>query len=135
MDSVERLVVASVAVTARALNESAPDLTFAQWRVLVLVDRPDGMAVGAIAAALGAKIAAVSRLVGRLNRRGLVTTRRGHQDARIVLVALTAAGAELRNRVVKNRRIELADLLAEAGMDASAEPLIERLASVLGAFE
>src|SRR3954470_2907922 len=90
LHQIERVVVASVAMTARALADVAPELTFVQWRVLVLVDAPDG--VGAIAAALGAKIAATSRLIGRLRARGLVETKRGDADARVVLVTLTARG-------------------------------------------
>src|SRR4051794_27720928 len=103
----ERIAVASVAVTARALADVAPHLTFVQWRVLVLVDEPGGRAVGWISQELGAKIAAISRLIGRLRARGLVETRRSDGDARIVLVSLTDAGAELRTRVVERRRDEL----------------------------
>ncbi len=132
---VERIVVASVAVTARALSDSNPELTLGQWRVLVLVDRPDGMAVGAIAKSLEAKIAAVSRLVGRLRQRGLVQTRRSDADARIVLVRLTASGRRLRRQIVERRRAVLAGLLADAGLTRDMQPVVERLAAVLGATE
>jgi DNA-binding MarR family transcriptional regulator len=127
----ERIVVASVAVTARALADVAPELTLVQWRVLVLVDRPGGIPVGSIAAALGTKIASASRLVGRLRQRGLVQTRRSEDDARVVLVSMTAQGLALRNRVVDRRRRELHAAIADARLTPAAAPLLERLATVL----
>jgi DNA-binding MarR family transcriptional regulator len=127
----ERIVVASVAVTARALADVAPELTLVQWRVLVLVDRPGGIPVGSIAAALGTKIASASRLVGRLRQRGLVQTRRSEDDARVVLVSMTAQGLDLRNRVVDRRRRELHAAIADARLTPAAAPLLERMATVL----
>jgi DNA-binding MarR family transcriptional regulator len=132
---VERVVVASVAVTARALNDANPELTLSQWRVMVLVDRPGGMAVGALANSLDAKIAAVSRLVGRLRERGLVQARRSDQDARVVLVSLTAKGRALRRRIVDRRRAVLASLLADTGTTRGMLPAVTRLAQVLEAAE
>jgi DNA-binding MarR family transcriptional regulator len=130
---VERVVVAAVAVTARVLTELGPELTLGQWRVLVLVDRADGMAVGAISAELGAKIAAVSRLVGRLRERGLVETRRSSVDARVVLVKLTPEGRRRRRRIVAGRRAVLARLLSGADLGREAQLPIERLAAALEA--
>jgi DNA-binding MarR family transcriptional regulator len=127
----ERIVVASVAVTARALADVAPELTLVQWRVLDLVDRPGGIPVGSIAAALGTKIASASRLVGRLRQRGLVQTRRSEDDARVVLVSMTAQGLDLRNRVVDRRRRELHAAIADARLTPAAAPLLERMATVL----
>jgi DNA-binding MarR family transcriptional regulator len=132
---VERIVVAAVALTARALSGSSPELTLSQWRVLVLVDQPGGMAVGAIAGQLNGKIAAVSRLVGRLRERGLVETRRADPDARIVLVSLTPAGRRLRRRIVRGRRAVLAKLLTNAALPRGAQPVIERLAAALEATQ
>jgi DNA-binding MarR family transcriptional regulator len=127
----ERIVVASVAVTARARAVVAPELTLVQWRVLVLVDRPGRIPVGSIAAALGTKIASASRLVGRLRQRGLVQTRRSEDDARVVLVSMTAQGLDLRNRVVDRRRRELHAAIADARLTPAAAPLLERMATVL----
>ena len=127
----ERVVVASVAVTARALAEVAPELTFLQWRVLVLVDAPDGMGVGQLATALDAKIAAVSRLIGRLRVRGLVETRRGDSDARTVFVRLTAKGEDLRQRVVERRRLELRAAVGQAQLPRETVATIDWLAGAL----
>jgi DNA-binding MarR family transcriptional regulator len=130
---VERIVVASVAVTARLLSEEGAELTLSQWRVLVLVDRPGGMPVGAVAAALRAKIAAVSRLVGRLNARGLVQTRRADADGRVVLVSLTTAGRRLRRRIVHGRRAQLEKLLAESDLGHDGKAHFGQLAAALEA--
>lgn len=127
----ERMVVASVGITARALAEVAPELTFVQWRVLVLVDDPDGVAIGTIATALGAKIAAMSRLVGRLRTHGLVATQRSEVDARIVLVHLTELGLDLRDRVVERRRGELQAGIDDADLLPGTDRVLERLAAVL----
>ncbi len=131
LPTLERIVVASVAITARALAEVAPELTFVQWRALVLVDRPEGIAVGALATALGAKIAAMSRLVGRLHARGLVETHRGEADARVVLVTLTSAGGELRSRVVARRREDVRAAIASTSLPSDASVVLERIAVAL----
>ena len=135
LPDVERIVVAAVGVTARALADVAPELTLLQWRVLVLIDQPDGIAVGAIAIALGAKIAAVSRLVGRLRDRGLLQTRRADHDARIILVSLSDAGTSLRRRVVRRRRDELRVALERAQLGGDSKTTLRRLASVLESIE
>ncbi|HET7029721.1 MAG TPA: MarR family transcriptional regulator [Candidatus Limnocylindrales bacterium] len=134
LNDLERIVVASVAITARALADVGPDLTLIQWRVLVLVDRPLGMPVGAIAAALGAKIAATSRLIGRIRARGLVETRRSDDDARVVLVSLTDRGLAVRRRVVNRRRRALRSAIADARLPADAASTLDRLALVLEAL-
>jgi DNA-binding MarR family transcriptional regulator len=130
-EDLERIVIASVAVTARALADVSPELTLVQWRVLVLVDQHGGMGIGPIAAALGTKIAAVSRLIGRLRARGLVETRRGESDARLVLVSLTPKGEELRARVVERRRAELSVALAQLLLQDQAARTVDLLADAL----
>jgi DNA-binding MarR family transcriptional regulator len=112
----ERLVVASVAVTASALAEVAPELTFLQWRLLVVVEEPSGIAEGVLAAAMGSKLAATSRLVGRLRGRGLVETRPAASDARVTLVTLTEEGRALHANVVRRRRRALRRALESSGV-------------------
>jgi DNA-binding MarR family transcriptional regulator len=128
---VERIVVASVGITARALGEVAPELTLVQWRALVLVDVAASIPVGSLAAALDAKIAAVSRLVGRLRTKGLVKTNRDAIDGRLVLVALTERGRELRRQVVERRRKDLATAIESANLPPDARDVVAGLAAVL----
>lgn len=130
----ERIVVASVALTARVLAEVAPDLTFLQWRVLVVVDEAaDGVAVGAIAGELGARLAATSRLVGRLRDRGLLATDKAPNDNRVTLVRLTEAGEALRSAVVERRRSILAWGAQRGGLTIADLPSADRVVRALEA--
>jgi DNA-binding MarR family transcriptional regulator len=131
LPALERVVVASVAVTARALAEVAPELTFVQWRVLAVLDSDDGEPVGKVAHALDAKVAAVSRLLSRMRRRGFVETRRDAADARVVRVTLTETGRALRERVVDRRRTDLAAAV-RAGLPSDAMVTLDRVATALG---
>jgi len=97
----ERLVVGSVAITARAIAAADADLTFMQWRVLLVVGEcEDGHAVGEIATRIGAHASPASRVVSRLKRRGLVSTSKREPDKRVVCIRLTETGRNLRARVL-----------------------------------
>ena len=114
--ALEEIAFGSVAITTRALATAGLDLTFAQWRVLVIVgDDPAGATVTEIATRLDGEVSPVSRLVGRLGRRGLVRTSKDDRDRRVTRVTLTDAGAELRQTVLDHRRRLLAEVLVEAG--------------------
>ncbi len=107
----------SVAVTSRALATVGLELTFAQWRVLVVVgEKPEeGATVTEIADRLGAEISPVSRLVSRLAGRGLVVADKDERDRRVTRVTVSDAGREIRETVVERRRELLAEVLAAAG--------------------
>jgi DNA-binding MarR family transcriptional regulator len=127
--ALERLVVGSVAITARAIAAAEADLTFMQWRVLLVVGgNEEGMAVGEIAARIGAHASPTSRIVSRLRRRGLLEAAKGQSDARIVRVSLTGAGRDLRNRVLELRSQDLAALIASASLAPSEAEAVARLA-------
>jgi len=127
--ALDAVVIGSVAVTARALATVALELTFAQWRVLVIVgESATGATVTEIAGRLGAEISPVSRLVSRLARRGLVNTRKDDRDRRVTRVTATDGGRELRETVFKRRREFLADVLAAAGpIEPDAEAALDRI--------
>ena len=129
--ALERVVVASVGRTAKVLAEVAPELTLVQWRVLVVVDDPDGVPVSQVASSLGAKLSAVSRLLGRLRDHGLVATRRDETDARVIRVSLTPKGRALRDRIVARRRASLAEAVARIDAAPGTEAALRQLAGVL----
>ena len=107
VEAVERLSVEAIGVTALALTRVDPDLelTLRQWRALVVIESTSrGLRVGEIAARLGSSGPSTSRLVRRLEERGLVDARRDESDRRATLVRLTAAGERLRTALVKQRR-------------------------------
>ena len=127
--ALEAVAFGSVAVTTRAIAAAGLDLTFAQWRVLVVVgESPNGATVTEVAARLGAEISPVSRLVSRLARRGVVKARKDDQDRRVTRVTVTEEGRALRETVIARRRELLADVLAAAGpIGPEAEAALERI--------
>ncbi len=136
----ERIAVGAVDLTTRALAQADPgfELTFPQWRaLLVLGEEQDGVRIGAVAARVGVTLPATSRLLKRLERRGLTTLAVEEQDRRATRARLTDRGREVRAAILAHRRAamqEIAGALAEpdrvdlaSGLRAIAAGL-ERLA-------
>ena len=131
----ERLVVGSVAITARAIAAADAELTFMQWRVLLVVGEcEDGQAVGEIADRIGAHASPASRVISRLRRRGLVSTDKGDLDKRVVCVRLTAAGRALRARILALRGRDLVDVLEIVSMTPEESEALGRLAQAFEPF-
>jgi DNA-binding MarR family transcriptional regulator len=131
----ERLVVGSVAITARAIAAADAELTFMQWRVLLVVgEREEGQAVGEIATRIGAHASPASRVVSRLKRRGLVSTDKGELDKRVVRVRLTDAGRDLRARVLALRGSDIAQVIAAASIAPGESEGLARLAQAFEPF-
>lgn len=131
----ERLVVGSVAITARAIAAADAELTFMQWRVLLVVgEHEEGQAVGEIATRIGAHASPASRVVSRLKRRGLVSTDKGELDKRVVCVRLTEAGRDLRARVLALRGSDIAQVIAAASISPGESVTLARLAQAFEPF-
>ncbi len=131
----ERVVVGSVSVTARAVAEAAPELSLLQWRVLVvLVGQSDGTTVTEVAERIGSRLPATSRLLGRMRARHLVTMRKDHPDGRVTTVLLTPEGEALWERVAGRRREELDAALAAARLEAGDHGVLSRLAEAFSVF-
>ena len=103
---IERLLTSGIGITARAIDQTAQaaELTLVQWRVLVIASQVPGLRIGELAAHLGISIPSASRLVRRIETQGLVTARRADDDRRATNVALTSAGREIVDAVVRLRR-------------------------------
>jgi DNA-binding MarR family transcriptional regulator len=130
--AIERLMVESVGVTTIALARATPDveLSFAQWRALVVVGSAlDGIRVGEIAGRIGSAVPTTSRLVRRLERRGLVQAERDEADRRATRVRLTPAGEQLRDALVSRRRTLVRQALEERA-DRLATDLREGLEQI-----
>jgi DNA-binding MarR family transcriptional regulator len=119
LDQLERIAVASVAITARALVETAgSELTFLGWRTLVVVgSSTEQPRLSDLADRLGTSRPSTSKLVRRLARRGLVEAVGDAKDRRGVRVGLTAAGLRLHHAVVDRRRRLFEESLAGAGLE------------------
>ena len=128
-DALEAVAFGSVAVTSRALAAVGLELTFAQWRVLVVVgEKSSGATVTEVAVRLGAEISPVSRLVSRLARRGLVTVSKDDRDRRVTRVTVSESGSEIRATVIARRRELLAEVLVAAGpLGPDAEAALDRI--------
>jgi DNA-binding MarR family transcriptional regulator len=126
----DRLAVALVAATNTAIAEvGAGDLSFAQWRCLMVVGgASEPLRLGEIAGRISASMPSTSRLVGRMERRGLVSSSRDPVDGRGRRIVLTTAGDDLRARVIGRRREMLGESLAGLGSDPD---VTDRLAVVV----
>jgi DNA-binding MarR family transcriptional regulator len=134
--ALERIVYGGVAITNLALAETALEITLPQWRVLVVVgESTDGAAVSEIAARIGAAVSPASKLVTRLERRGLLTTAKDTVDRRVTRVRLTDAGATLRTHVLDCRREYISRALDAAGpAPAGSDGFLAALGEAFVAF-
>jgi DNA-binding MarR family transcriptional regulator len=119
IDQLELIAVASVALTARALVETAgSELTFLGWRTLVLVGASDeDPRLSELADRLGMSRPSTSKLVRRLVRRELLELADDPGDRRGVRVGLTSTGHRLLQAVVAKRRELLMESLGGSWPD------------------
>jgi len=106
-DDLERIAVGTVGLTTRGLAraETGFELTFPQWRAMLVVGaEADGARVGEVAARVGVTVPATSRLLRRLERRGLTTLVTDEADHRATRVRLTERGHAIRAAIIAHRR-------------------------------
>ncbi len=117
LDLLDDLSIEVVVMTALALGQGGQerDLTLPQWRALVLIDAAEGERASDLAPRLGISRPSMSRLVRRLERKGLVRATPDPSDGRAVILASTPAGRQaLRDTRVRRRRM-VADALGRTG--------------------
>jgi DNA-binding MarR family transcriptional regulator len=117
-NELERIVVGAVGLTTRALAraDAGFELTFPQWRaLLVLGENTDGARVGAVATRVGVTVPATSRLLRRLERRGLTALSVDEADRRATRARLTEQGRAVRAAILGHRRAALRDAIAAIG--------------------
>ncbi len=134
-DLLERLFVAGVAITTRALSEATPDLdlTFPQWRVLLIVgEGGDGATVSEVAVRVGVTVPATSRQLRRLAGRGLLVISRDARDRRAARARLTVRGSAVRDQILGDRHRRIA--ATATGIRVSRATLVE-LQRVADAFD
>ena len=119
---IEQLVIAGVAITARALADvDGIDLTFPQWRVLVVLgERPEGATVSEVAGRIGVTLPATSRQLRRLQNRALVRVEPDGLDRRATRARLTPDGERVRRRIFGFRRREVERAVANLEIEAGA---------------
>jgi len=128
----ERIAMGAVGLTTRALSraDTGFELTFPQWRALLVVgDAEDGARIGQVATRVGVTLPATSRLLRRLERRGLTTLAVDEDDHRATRARLTDRGRQVRAAILADRHAAIRDVV-----DALPEPDRLDLASGLRAL-
>lgn len=117
---------ALVGIAARSLGALSTDVTFAQYRVLVLLDGRGPLTMGALAEALDVNRSSVTRLCDALVDKRLIRRRPAEGSRRSVCAELTARGRTTVQRVMQRRQRLIAEVLGRmdpAGIDALASGL------------
>jgi DNA-binding MarR family transcriptional regulator len=133
-DAAEGLEQAAMLIVRHLSDRAAPNLT----AVLTLgtLDQEGPLRVTTLAAAAGIGQPAMTQMIQRLERQGLVTRVDDPEDGRVALVSLSDAGRALRGDHRRERRDRLAVLLTalpaedEAALNLAmrvALPIIRRL--------
>ena len=135
-DSLERVIIAGVALTTVAISRAQPgmDLTFPQWRVIVVLGTTEGgMRIGEVARRVGVTLPATSRQLRRLERRGLVAVARDERDRRAALASLTPDGLAVRAAILAYRKQQIVEITADFETNSSLRRELERIADALSA--
>jgi DNA-binding MarR family transcriptional regulator len=127
--ALDRLAAASVALTTVALAEQGRDLTLPQWRALVVISTSTGLRASDVADRIGMSRPSMSRLIRRLQRRGVIVVEDDPGDRRATILRATPAGVAMRVATMTRRRKLMAEALA-----AHRGPLPRELASGLDAI-
>ncbi|MGH2463833.1 MAG: MarR family winged helix-turn-helix transcriptional regulator [Candidatus Limnocylindrales bacterium] len=134
LDQLERIATGMVAATNTALagEIGTGDLSFAQWRlVIILGGAPGPLRLNEIASRVNASMPSTSRLVQRMERRGLVASSPDPLDGRGRRVALTDMGEVVRAQVIGRRRKLIQESLAALDADESTVSVLTEIADRL----
>ena len=74
--------------------------TLQMWRVLAALREKDGRRMGDLSETTSIEVSTLTRLVDTMEKKGLVDRRRDGEDARAVLLHVTAAGRRLTQRIL-----------------------------------
>jgi DNA-binding MarR family transcriptional regulator len=136
VDDLERILVGAVGLTTQALSIADPgfELTFPQWRALLVVgEEGDGARISEVATRVGVTVPATSRMLRRLERRGLVILADDDLDRRATRARLTGRGERVRGTILGHRRAVLRELVAatpsreRTRLQTSLRPIAEGL--------
>ena len=132
LEGLERLALGAVGVTANALLAAAgPELTFLAWRAIVELDEAGHpVRLSDLADRLHLSRPSASKLVRRLERRGLVELSPNPEDGRGLLLALSERGHAIRDDVIAQRRAILIQAL-EAPLPSGFEEALTVVAARL----
>jgi len=104
-------------------GECCGDLTAPEFRALRLVSVQDKCSMQYIARQLGFTKSGATRVVDRLEKRGLIRRMRSPDDRRVCCVELTSAGDSLVKRINQENERRLADILSR--IDPSMQQVLQ----------
>lgn len=116
-DVIPSLVLSSYALGRIAAQDAGNDAPAAQWRVLSLLEQSGPKRVGELAAAARTTQPGMTRLIGVLERDGLVLRSPVPEDSRAIAVGITEAGADALRTWRTEFRETLAPRFADLGED------------------
>lgn len=129
VDVIPSLVLSGYALARIAAQEAGNEAPAAQWRVLSLLDQAGAKRVGELATAARTTQPGMTRLIGGLEKSGLVVRSADPQDSRAIVVEITSDGAA----ALRDWRIEFRDTLAPrfADLDDDEWAALTRAAEIL----
>jgi DNA-binding MarR family transcriptional regulator len=134
----ELVVRGSVGITGAALARAgiADEVTLMQWRVMLAASSAEPVRIGEIARRVRVSPTAATRLVHRLERRGIVSSETDPDDRRAANVSLTPRGRRLAATIETARRELLQMALADCvpRWSSSEERALEDVANALAEF-
>ena len=134
LDQLERIATGMVAATNAALagEIGTRDLSFSQWRlVIILGGTPGPLRLNEIAWRVNASMPSTSRLVQRMERRGLVVSSPDPIDGRGRRVGLTETGELVRAQVSGRRRKLIEESIAALDADEVTVSVLNDIADRL----
>ena len=91
------------------------DLSTLDWALIgILYDSKDGRRMSTLATLLGVEPPLISRMVGRLEKKGIMRQKKDGEDTRAKVVTLMAEGRKLVGRIEKVLRKEIKSLFVGA---------------------
>lgn len=131
---VARVYLAARAELYRRFKAHGVEITPEQWMVLVRLWQSEGLTQTDLAERTFRDLPTMSRIVGTMERSGLVTRKRDPEDARARLVYLTARGRSLRQSLVGEAR-RMVDWMLEGIPETDVAKTRKTLQHVLANLE
>ncbi len=120
---INRTGVRLVARFGQRLREEG--LTIQDWRVLAALNEQDGPRLSDLAERTSIEISTLSRVIGGMERRHLLSRARTPSDARAVAIQLTPRGRDMVARLIP--AAQTLERNALAGLDAETEAQLKAL--------
>ena len=128
-DVIPSIVLSAHALARIAAQDAKNEAPSAQWRVLSILERDGGIRLGALAAAARTTQPGMTRLIGDLERAGLVSRSSDPADSRATVVDITPTGRTAVQEWRAEFRATLAPRFTDLGDDDWAA--LSRAAEIL----